>query len=250
MQLILCEDNIAGGRQIVNYLYAAGQLLNVEVCVEVCTRSDDLLEKLKNGCRYDAYILDIYLQEMNGMELAKEIRSMDALAKIAFVTASREFAVEAFSLRAVHYLVKPLTEAGVQELLTRILSGIGKEILMFTFYSGKNSIQFRQEEIIRIESYRHGVLIYKRGREEPYWFRMLFTDIEGQASEKYFAKASRGVMVNFADIDKLEKNSCYLKDGTYVSISRNQIQNFKKTYMNYLFSEIDGDMDDSVSSKV
>lgn len=243
MQLILCEDNIVDGEQIAKYLYAAGQSLNVAVSVEVCTQSDDLLEKLKNGRRYDAYILDIYLQEMNGVDLAKKIRLMDALAKIAFVTASREFAVEAFSLRAIHYLVKPLTEDGVQELLVRILSGIDKETPMFTFYSGRNSIQFKQEEITKIESYRHGVLIYKRGREEPYWFRMLFTDVEEQASEKYFAKASRGVMVNFADIDKLEKNSCYLKDGAYVSISRNQIQNFKKIYMNYLFSEIDSDID-------
>lgn len=246
MQLILCEDNIADAKQIVNYLYAEGQSLNVEVCVEVCTRSDDLLEKLKNGRRYDAYILDIYLQEMNGVELAKKIRLMDVLAQIAFVTASREFAVEAFSLRAVHYLVKPLTEAEVRELLVRILSRSDKETPMFTFYSGKNPIQFKQEEITKIESYRHGVLIYKRGREEPYWFRMLFIDVEEQASEKYFAKASRGVIVNFADIDKVEKNSCYLKDGAYVSISRNHIQNFKKGYMSYLFSEIDGDVDDNV----
>ena len=72
---------------------------------------------------------------------------------------------------------------------------------------------------------------------------MLFMDVEQQASDFYFAKANRGILINLRDVERLEKQSCYMKDGRYISVSRKQITDLKKAYVNYLFTTMDGDFD-------
>lgn len=243
MRLALCEDSIIDQKQIGLSLCTAGKEMKMDVCVDSYAGAEELLQKMKTGFCYDAYVLDIYLQEMDGLALAREIRRMDRDARIAFITSSREFAIEAFEIRAVHYLLKPVSAENSRELLERLALGEKKEEPVFTFNSGKNSIQLKQEDVVMVESYSHGVLVYKRGREEPYWFRMLFIDVEQQASEHYFAKANRGILVNLRDVEKIEKQSCYMQDGRYISISRRHMSDFKKAYVNYLFASMNGDID-------
>ena len=58
--------------------------------------------------RYDIYLLDVVMPGLNGMELAKEIRSYDKAADIIFLTTSPEFAVESYTVKASNYLIKPI----------------------------------------------------------------------------------------------------------------------------------------------
>ena len=58
--------------------------------------------------RYDIYLLDVVMPGLNGIELAKEIRSSDKAADIIFLTSSPEFAVESYTVKASNYLVKPV----------------------------------------------------------------------------------------------------------------------------------------------
>lgn len=241
MRLALCEDSAIDRKQIEKSLCMAADAMQMKVCVESYAGAEKLLEKIRTGYRYDAYVLDIYMQGIDGLRLAREIRNKDRKAKIAFVTSSREFAIEAFEVRAVHYLLKPVGAENSRELLERLTLEERKEKPVFTFNSGRSSVQFKQEDIVMIESYSHGVLVHKRGRKEPYWFRMLFSDVEQQASDLYFVKANRGILVNLKDVEKVEKQHCYIRNGKYISVSRRQMSDFKKAYVNYLFASMNGD---------
>ena len=132
MQLALCEDSIADQGQIEECFCAVGKALDMNICVDSYTRAEDLLKKIETGYRYDAYILDIFMEKMDGITLTKEIRKRDREAKIAFIPSSREFAVEAFEIRAIHYLLKPVTEGHVRELLERLTIAEKKTEPVFT----------------------------------------------------------------------------------------------------------------------
>lgn len=62
------------------------------------------------GHSADLALLDIDMAEMNGIELAREIKKLWPDMYIIFLTAYREYALEAFSVRAGGYLLKPVTE--------------------------------------------------------------------------------------------------------------------------------------------
>ncbi len=64
--------------------------------------------------------LDIRLGEMLGIELAKEIKEVRPETRIIFCTAYPEYAMDAFSVHAVGYLLKPITEEQVRQTLRQI----------------------------------------------------------------------------------------------------------------------------------
>jgi two-component system, LytTR family, response regulator LytT len=71
--------------------------------------------------RPDAVFLDINMPIKNGIELAKEIKEFDEYIDIIFVTAYEEYAVEAFKLYALDYVLKPFNEKRIEISVKRLI---------------------------------------------------------------------------------------------------------------------------------
>lgn len=69
---------------------------------------------------FDLIILDIFMDRLTGMEVAREIRRTDRSVKIAFCTTSNEYASESYEVNACYYLHKPFGKEHVKALLDRI----------------------------------------------------------------------------------------------------------------------------------
>lgn len=57
----------------------------------------------------DAAFLDMEMQEMHGLELAKRLKKVNPNINIVFVTAYEQYALQAFGVDAIGYLLKPYT---------------------------------------------------------------------------------------------------------------------------------------------
>jgi len=95
-------------------------LSDTPVDVLTADNADDGVTLLKED-RPDVLLLDIMLQETNGIELAKKIRKFDAKLPVIFVTASEDssVAIEAMKLGAYEYLTKPLAVQQIQDIVER-----------------------------------------------------------------------------------------------------------------------------------
>lgn len=78
------------------------------------------LERIKE-LRPDAVFCDIEMPGMNGIELARQTAAFDAEIQIVFVTAYEQYALKAFEVCAVHYILKPLTQDKIDEAANRVL---------------------------------------------------------------------------------------------------------------------------------
>ncbi len=67
--------------------------------------------------------LDIELKEMSGLELAKEIKSISPDTSVIFCTAYKEFAVDAFRIHALGYLLKPVRAKDIADTLDAMQKG-------------------------------------------------------------------------------------------------------------------------------
>lgn len=67
----------------------------------------------------DVAFLDMSMAEMNGIELAKRLKKIDSDIRIIFVTAYAQYALEAFHVDAVGYLLKPYTSDEIQHELEK-----------------------------------------------------------------------------------------------------------------------------------
>ncbi|MEM1080393.1 MAG: LytTR family DNA-binding domain-containing protein [Pseudomonadota bacterium] len=83
------------------------------------SRSDRVVQRCRE-LKPDALLLDIEMPGLNGIELAQHIRVLEPTPAIIFVTAYEEYAVDAFGLEAMDYLVKPVRAARLQQAIKRI----------------------------------------------------------------------------------------------------------------------------------
>ena len=89
--------------------------------VELEKEFDNPVDALKylQGNKTDVVFLDINMPELDGMSLGKIISKMDEDIKIVFITAYRDYAADAFEIKAFDYILKPYSDE-------RIRRGIGK----------------------------------------------------------------------------------------------------------------------------
>lgn len=68
---------------------------------------------------FDLVFMDVYMEGLSGVETARRWRRRDGDACLVFTTTSPHHALEGFEVKAMHYLVKPVSEKEVQDVLAR-----------------------------------------------------------------------------------------------------------------------------------
>jgi DNA-binding LytR/AlgR family response regulator len=101
MKCIIVDDNLIA-RMALKQLVA--QVPSLELVAE-CENAHEALSSL-NSTQVDLLLLDIEMPEMTGLELTKKLGNAKPL--IIFTTAKKDYAVEAFELSVVDYLIKPI----------------------------------------------------------------------------------------------------------------------------------------------
>ncbi|WP_135548117.1 response regulator [Paenibacillus cymbidii] len=87
----------------------------------VFTNPLEALERLESGqFRPDAVFLDIDMPGMRGTEAAQRIQNVDETIHILFVTAYRDYAIEAFDLHSLDYVLKPVSKERLEKSVARI----------------------------------------------------------------------------------------------------------------------------------
>jgi len=69
----------------------------------------------------DVMFLDVEMPKMNGVELARKIYELSKSTKIVFTTAYKKYALEAFDVNALDYILKPVTPAAIERVTERLV---------------------------------------------------------------------------------------------------------------------------------
>lgn len=107
MKISICDDEKRWLTLIGSYAaeYIADRKADVKI--EKFTNPADLLKHERNMGGSEIYLLDIVMDGMSGLELGQRIREYNERAVIIYLTTAKEFSLDAFSVNAFSYLVKP-----------------------------------------------------------------------------------------------------------------------------------------------
>src|SRR5688572_10399672 len=113
LRVVLADDERPARRFLINLLES---FPDVEVVGEAGNGKDavDLIESE----RPDLALLDLHMPETGGLDVARLLKA-GATPSIAFVTAHDEFAIQAFELNAIDYLLKPVERERLATTLER-----------------------------------------------------------------------------------------------------------------------------------
>lgn len=113
----LIADDEPRARQFLEKLL--GEHEDVEV-VGMARGGAEAIEKI-GALKPDVAFLDIHMPDLSGLEVARHLKG-DALPVVVFVTAYDQYAVEAFEVAAVDYLLKPIRRERLAEAIRRVAS--------------------------------------------------------------------------------------------------------------------------------
>lgn len=178
--------------------------------VEVLSQCKNALEAFNviNDQRVDLIFLDINMPEISGLSFA---RSINKDIKIIFTTAYREYAVEGFDLRAVDYLLKPISFERLLQSINKYLdetatrkSSIPKEVVQsksdYIFVrSDRKMIKIAFEEILFIESISDYIKIHLK--DKSVITRETITSIEAKLPKRDFLRTHRSFVVSLTYVD-------------------------------------------------
>lgn len=141
LNIAVCDDNIDDLSNIISLinLYQISKNFNMEYTA--FPNGFELVSSLEKGKQFDIYCLDIIMPGFTGIEVAKEIRRFDKTAPIFFFTSSTEFALASYSVKAINYILKPVT----------------KEKLFFTFDDILEQIKAKKDEDAIIVNSNEGI---------------------------------------------------------------------------------------------
>lgn len=107
MNIAICDDEILFTRELSSLLKHWAKKNDFSLTLYPYSNGDDLLTALRT-IPVDLIFLDIIMPLLNGIDTAREIRSMGLTVPVIFLTSSREFALDSYDVKAFHYLLKPV----------------------------------------------------------------------------------------------------------------------------------------------
>lgn len=243
MRIAICDDSrndLEALYDVINSYYLENSL---HVTIEEFNNPEILLNKifLEGSDYFDVYILDIIMQQ-NGIEVAKKIAKANANAIIIFQSSSAEFAIDAFRVKALDYILKPLNKCQVYECLNRVsksLEATKKEIIQVKT-NDLNLVNIEINKINYIESNDRKVLFHLTDETviSTISLRKKFLEsIPFNFEEKNFLNCHASFIVNMNQIKSIVNFDFVLFNGDVVPISKRMFKQTKEKYFKYLIGE-------------
>lgn len=231
MNIAVCDDDIKTRGQLSGLIKDQFP----EGIVRCFSGSEELLN---DGIFYDICFLDIELETVSGIELAKRIRKYQEVSPkrsiIIFVTAYSEYVEDAFDVNAFHYLLKPIKESKFREVLrraineTRYVEEQRKKFIIIK--DGDKRKKLMLDGIQYIESRdRKATFHMDEGTAETY---AKMYDLEKELGESFF-RCHRGYIVNLEKVTSYSVNSIKVLNGDTIILAEKKYTDFVRAYLRY-----------------
>lgn len=238
---VLIADDEPRARQFLQKLLAEHDELEVVASARGGAEALELAEK--HGP--DAVFLDIHMPDLSGIEVARHLAATGSAPYVVFVTAYDRYAVEAFEMAALDYVLKPLKRDRLAEAVKRVVSevrtrgaaertGALKEALdtppMLEQGPALRRLPVRHKREVKLLDLEQVPIIFSRDRlvlarfeGREYLVDYTLQELETRLPDQQFVRVHRGALVNMDAIESYGGEDgvlvLRLKDGSRVEAS-------------------------------
>ena len=235
MRVIIVDDEDLARGLVREFL---GAHADIDIVAE-CANGFDAVKAITE-LEPDLVFLDIQMPKLNGFEV---VELAGRKARYIFVTAYDQYALKAFEVHAVDYLLKPYSQKRFDEALAHARTSVGgaveavvsealarnKPLGRVLIRDGAKVHVIGVEKIDFIEAQDDYVQIHSEGK--GYLKNQRLAELETQLDAGAFVRIHRSYIVNIARVSRIEagkdSHSAILLDGTRIPVSRSGYQKVK-----------------------
>ena len=241
MRIVICDDNLEDLSSIEDLLQQymkAHEITGHQI--EKYSDPSLLFKKIEGGEQADIYLLDMIMSEKTGIDIGTQLRDKGCESAIIYITSSVDYALDAYHVHAVRYLLKPLEKNDFFEALDYVRTHMkASPDLMYLIKTKDGLVHVPHSRIEYIENVSRMLDVHLTNGEHvmSIFIRSSFDEkIRPLLESNAFLQVHKSFVVNLKYIKKLGTNYVIMDSGTKVPVSKAKTAAVKKAYLLF-FSE-------------
>ena len=216
----LCDDEASELGKIAALIEEWGSSHRMSLDIRRFSGGEALLESIAAGEKFDILFLDIYMEEKDGIAVAREVRQFDGDCAIVFATNARDRAIEGFGVRALHYLLKPIDPQALGDALDRAMRACAPSPERFIQVEARHRLyRIALGDIRFAESHARVVTVHTRAAGDVSYYDKL-DNFERLCDDERFLRCHKSFLVNLDYAQAIANAAITLDSGEEVPISK------------------------------
>lgn len=235
INIAVCDDNPVFLNEITKLIE---EVLTEEHTISKFNNAQSLISRIEDysdEC-IDIVLTDIEMPGLNGITMAKELKTLHPRLQFVFITNYTEYIEDAFSVEPVFYILKPVDPQKLFEALSKATLKLEAENHNTFNITSKNKVlRIRFDEIKYIESYRRTIIIHELRQNTE--LIMKLDDFCKQAPN-FYIRTHKSYLVNMNMIRNISNNRIELFSGETVPVAKAKYHEIKTDVLRYLGEEL------------
>lgn len=234
MNIAVCDDNPKIVGQIEKLLFAFFENDPNQFNYEAFLSGESLLDHLKKEADvFQIYLLDVEMEALDGFEVARFIREKDQEAIIIFITSHVEWMPEAFEVNAFHYLIKPIDELKVKQVLTKAMEQLSLRKMILQFMIQKKVYTVYLGDVEYFESMKRKMILHLRNGDEHEYYGTM-KEVIDKVSPQLFTQIHHSFVINMDHVQTKSGETIVMQSGREIAITKKFHKSFQIAYRNYV----------------
>lgn len=238
LYVAVCEDDVGQREHIVSLLTECRQRYpQADIQWDLFDSGSQMLES-PNSLKYQLYLLDIFMPGITGLDCARILRDKGCTGPIVFLTAAQEFALEAYRVEALQYLVKPLDSQAFFRTIDFVIQihqrSVGRVLPINT---PEGLVQLQYNNICYVECIRHVVEVHMADGSQinSRSLRISFgRAMEPLLEDSRFIQPHKSFVLNMAKVEVLGVDFFGMPNGARIPIPKSKLGSVRSAYLSYL----------------
>lgn len=231
VSIAICDDELTDLEKIE---LMTKQLLSekeIEYRISKYNDPSDLMAAIQAGEQFHILLLDVMMEQLDGMELAEALRKQGNKASIIFISYNREMALKGYEVAASRFLSKPLDKEKLKEaLLFCCRTEMAQKEILLPAADGRRRILL--ENLIYAEPWDRGTrLILLDGDCKT---GVKISELGKILPKDKFVFCHRTLLVNLGFIQSIRYCELTLKNGQILPVSKYRQAKLKESFLHYL----------------
>lgn len=227
-KIAICDDDKADRQYIEALVEKWAKNAGHSVQVAVFESAESFLFHYAAEQDYDILLLDIEMGEMDGVTMAKMLRKDNDAIQIVFITGYSDYISEGYEVEAIHYLMKPVKEEKLAEVLARAAEKLARNEKCLYFETAGETVRIPVYQIRYADVMGNYVTIHAA---EDVKVKMTLGNLEKELDERFF-RVGRSSIVNLTQIARVTKTEIRLSGGEAISLPKGAYEAVNRAIIN------------------
>ena len=231
MKVFICDDDLEDIARLKTLIDEYARKNHMEFAVSGYRSGVKMLDAIRKGKTVDIIFLDINMDAMDGLTVAKRIRERLEDVPIILVTSFMSFALDGYKVRASRFLIKDDLDRTFSECMDDICNELQRRSKTICCDCVEGNIRLKTSEIILIETEGHKCLIQLKDRTYQIYEKL--EELEERLKAQGFLRTHKSFLVNMEHIRNINSYILTLDNDRQISVPKARYKQVKQEYTLY-----------------